>query len=58
MKPAPFDYFAPTNVDEVRDLLNTIAMMPRFLPEGRASSPPGAPALTAIRGDWHQRRES
>jgi hypothetical protein len=22
MKPAPFDYFAPTSVDEVRDLLN------------------------------------
>jgi aerobic carbon-monoxide dehydrogenase medium subunit len=22
MKPTPFDYFAPTNVDEVRDLLN------------------------------------
>ena len=21
MKPAPFDYFAPTSVDEVRDLL-------------------------------------
>jgi len=39
MKPAPFGYFAPTNVDEVRDFLNQYGDDAKILAEGQSLVP-------------------
>src|SRR5256714_4782172 len=39
MKPAPFDYFAPTSVDEVRDLLNRYGDDAKILAGGQSLIP-------------------
>jgi aerobic carbon-monoxide dehydrogenase medium subunit len=39
MKPAPFGYFAPTNVDEVRDLLNQYGDDAKILAGGQSLVP-------------------
>jgi len=39
MKPAPFDYFAPTSVDEVRDLLAQYGDDAKILAGGQSLVP-------------------
>jgi carbon-monoxide dehydrogenase medium subunit len=39
MKPAPFDYFAPTTVDEVRDLLDQYGDDAKILAGGQSLVP-------------------
>jgi aerobic carbon-monoxide dehydrogenase medium subunit len=39
MKPAPFDYFAPTSVDEVRDLLTQYGDDAKILAGGQSLVP-------------------
>jgi hypothetical protein len=52
MKLAPFDYFAPTNVDEVRDLLNQYGDDVKILAGGAGPRPRDGPPALAASGDY------